>query len=179
MFDRRDNLTEASAGAQRIRMRFECVRRGTPVALLGDMPITSTPHTALLPWLAALTGAVAVHLFTPVVPDARPAQVVVVACRRECESPKVHVEVEHPVGTYEYVLDRAALDRLRVERAQQRVRPSAEGFRLGHVRRGSLFHELGFMTGDLVVSIDGGDATRFHVLRGRARHPIDIVVRAA
>lgn len=143
------------------------------------MPITSTPHTALLPWLAALTGTVAVQLLAPALPDRPPPQVVVVPCPQEREPPKVHVEVEHAVGTYEYVLDRAALDRLRIERAQQRVRPNAEGFRLGYVRRGSLFHELGFMTGDLVVSIDGGDATRFHVLRGRARHPIDIVVRAA
>ncbi|HET6582669.1 MAG TPA: hypothetical protein VFG69_04465, partial [Nannocystaceae bacterium] len=86
---------------------------------------------------------------------------------------------EHALGRYEYVLDRAELERLRVEQTQQRVRPDAEGYRLAHVREGSLFDELGFMTGDLVVSIEGGDATRFHVLRGRARHPIEIVVRAA
>jgi hypothetical protein len=134
------------------------------------MPIPNEPHLAALPWLAALAGTFAVHLGMPY-----------------GAPPDSHCAVAEPTGpaepaadrtpeVIEHVIDKADFDRLRAD-ARQLAIPSDDGLRLRGIRPGSLFAELGFESGDLVVDIAGGDATRFRVLRGRARRPIEIVLR--
>jgi hypothetical protein len=127
------------------------------------MPISTAPHTAGLPWLAALAGTVAVQLGMPAPPP-------VVRNEQAC----VHAIDDQRASTIEHVIAKADFDRLRAE-ARQHAVPSRGGLRLHDVRPGSLFGELGFESGDLVVDIEGGDATRFHVRRGRSR--FDIVLR--
>jgi hypothetical protein len=131
------------------------------------MPTSNAPTLAVLPWLAALAGTFAVHLGMPWgVPPEQP----------RCVSAELSVDPTPRV--IEHVIDRADFDRLRAD-ARQSATPTRAGLRLRGIRPGSLFAELGFESGDLVVDIDGGDATRFHVLRGRARRPIVIVLRIA
>lgn len=131
------------------------------------MPITTAPHKAALPWLAALAGTVAVQLGMSGPPS-------VVRNEHVC----THVEPKNAPRpeTIERVIAKADFDRLRAEASQLAV-PSRGGLRLQGVKPGSLFGELGFENGDLVLSIEGGDATRFHVRRGAER--FDIVLRIA
>ena len=140
-----------------------------PVAPLGSMPISHGPRTAALSWLAALAGTLAVHLgMIGATPQEPPRCATVVLVDARTPDPNEHV-IEH-------VIEKSDFDRLRAD-ARQLAIPSDAGLRLRGIRPGSLFAELGFESGDLVVEIEGGDATRFRVLRGRARRPIEIVLR--
>jgi hypothetical protein len=129
------------------------------------MSISNSPHLAALPWLAALAGTFAVQLGLPYGAPQDPPHCTVAELADD-PAPEV---IEH-------VIDKSDFDRLRADSRQHAIQSDA-GLRLRGIRPGSLFAELGFESGDLVVEIAGGDATRFHVLRGRARRPIEIVLR--
>jgi len=135
------------------------------------MPISNAPNTAVLPWIAVLAGTFAVHLGLPAGSRWDAPQLPPPCAAAEPDTDCTPEVIEH-------VIDKADFDRLRAD-ARQHATPSEDGLRLRSIRPGSLFAELGFESGDLVVDIAGGDATRFHVLRGRARRPIEIVLRIA
>jgi hypothetical protein len=124
------------------------------------MPMSTTPHKAVLPWLVAIAGTFAVHVGAPEPPA--PAECV--------------AAVDEAPASVEHVIAKEDFDRLRAD-ARQHATATAEGLWLRDVRPGSLFAELGFESGDLVVDISGGDATRFRVLRGDARRSFEIVLR--